>query len=71
MVQWATAVAAADQVHSSKQVQEGVVGACSSIRQPWPALPDLLETALPDPPIDRVHLATVISKDWSRSHCLW
>lgn len=51
---WATAVAAADGVHSSKQVQEGVIGACSAIRRPWPALPALLEAALPEQPIERV-----------------
>lgn len=51
---WATAVAAADGVHSSKQVQEGVIGACSTIRRPCPDLPALLETALPDQPVERV-----------------
>lgn len=51
---WATAVAAADGVHSSKQVQEGLIGACSAIRCPWPALPTLLETALPGQPVERV-----------------
>ena len=51
---WATAVAAADGVHSQQGVQQGVIGACSSIRQPWHALPCLLEHALPHPPTDRV-----------------
>ena len=59
MVKWATAVAAADGVHSSKEVQEGVIGACSSIRHPWPAVPQLLESALPDTPIERVISATI------------
>ena len=54
VVKWATAVAAADGVHSSKEVQEGVIGACSSIRHPCPAVPALLESALPDAPIERV-----------------
>ena len=54
MALWATAVAAADRVHSSKQVQEGLIGACSAIRCPWPALPALLETALPGQPVERV-----------------
>ena len=58
MVKWATAVAAADGVHSSKDMQEGVIGACSSIRHPWPAVPELLESALPDTPIERVICAT-------------
>ncbi|KAL0026054.1 hypothetical protein WJX79_005633 [Trebouxia sp. C0005] len=53
LVKWATAVAAANGVHSSKDVQEGVVGACSSIRHPWPAVPQLLEAALPSAPIER------------------
>jgi len=59
MVKWATAVAAADGVHSSKEVQEGVIGACSSIRHPWPAVPQLLESALPDAPVERVICATI------------
>lgn len=59
VVKWATAVAAADGVHSSKDVQEGVVGACSSIRHPWPAVPELLQSALPDTPIERVMCATI------------
>ena len=59
MVKWATAVAAADGVHSSKDVQEGVIGACSSIRQPWPAVPELLESGLPDASIERVISAIV------------
>ena len=54
MLKWATAVAAADGVHSSKDMQAGVVGACSSIRHPWPAVPERLESALPDTPIERV-----------------
>lgn len=54
LVQWATAVAAADGLHDSKEVHEGVIGACSSIRHPWSDLPDLLEDALPEPPIERV-----------------
>lgn len=58
LVKWATAVAAANGVHSSKDVQEGVVGACSSIRHPWPAVPQLLEAALPSAPIERVICAT-------------
>ncbi len=58
VVKWATAVAAANGVHSSKEVQEGVIGACSSIRQPWPAVPELLTSALPDTPIERVISAT-------------
>ncbi|KAL0051080.1 hypothetical protein WJX82_001507 [Trebouxia sp. C0006] len=53
VVKWATALAAADGVHSSKEVQEGVIGACSSIRHPCPAVPALLESALPDAPIER------------------
>ncbi|DBA81543.1 TPA: hypothetical protein ACH3X1_007317 [Trebouxia sp. C0004] len=53
VVKWATAVAAADGVHNSKDTQEGVIGACSGIRQPWPAVPDLLESALPDAPTER------------------
>ena len=59
VVKWATAVAAADGVHSSKDMQEGVIGACSSIRHPWPAVPQLLESALPNAPIERVIFATV------------
>jgi len=59
VVKWATAVAAADGVHGSKEVQEGVIGACSSIHHPWPAVPQLLESALPDTPIERVTSTTV------------
>ena len=54
LVLWATAVATADGVPSTKQVQEAVIGACSSVSHPWPELPALLEAALPHPPIERV-----------------
>ena len=61
LLHWATAVAAADGLHSCKEVHEGLIGACSSIRQPWPALPDLLKAALPEPPIERVRKHQVMS----------
>ena len=79
---WATAVAAADRVHSSKQVQEGLIGACSAICCPWPALPALLETALPGQPVERVlpcycpcpvltHRADMTVTQVHRQTCLW
>ena len=67
---WATAVAAADGVHSSKQVQETVIGVCSSISHPWPALPALLEAALPHAPIERVRF-TVSADLQPAIACSW
>lgn len=54
LVMWATAVAAADQVHSCSEVQQAVIGACSSIRHPWPDLADVLGGAFSEAPVDRV-----------------
>ena len=57
---WATAVAATDRIHSSSEVQQAVIGACSSIRQPWPGIADALEQAFAETPVDRVSPCALI-----------
>lgn len=59
LVTWATAVAAADQIHSSSEVQQAVIGACSSIRQPWPGLADTVAQAFAEAPVDRVRQVVI------------